>query len=184
MPEYYILIENRTYKVELVKKEGETLFEAKINDKTVEFKVEKSENSKISPLAINVVGKTYQIELEKIDRHAPFTLKVNDAFFKAKLREAVKRIVTLTPPVQIPTKAERRREVVAKDGAVVAPMAGKIISVKVMKGDTVKAGDVVCILEAMKMENEIIATKAGKIQKINVSEGTPVNDGDILVVIN
>jgi biotin carboxyl carrier protein len=62
-------------------------------------------------------------------------------------------------------------------------MAGKIVSVKVRDGDPVKIGTVLCILEAMKMENEIIAPKAGTVQEVNVSEGSTVNEGDILIVI-
>lgn len=183
MPEYNIVFENRTYRVELVKKEGNQLFDAKVNDKPVELEVKKSEAGAISPLTIKIAGKTYQIELEKIDRHAPFTLKVNDVLFKAQLRESIKRIATQTATIQVVARTERRRGAVVDEGAVVAPMAGKIVSVKVKKNDAVKVGDVVCILEAMKMENEITATKAGKVQEVNVAEGTPVNDGDILVTI-
>jgi len=182
VPEYNIMIENRSYRVELVKKEGDQLFEAKINDKPVELKLEKSETGVTSSFTLEVAGKEYRIELEKIDRQAPFTLKVNDAPFKVQLKGPVKRITARTPTVQAMAKTERRRGAV-EEGAVVAPMAGKIVSVKVKKGGTVKAGDVVCILEAMKMENEITATKTGKIQEVNVAEGTPVNDGDILVII-
>ncbi|MCK5592574.1 biotin/lipoyl-binding protein, partial [Candidatus Bathyarchaeota archaeon] len=65
----------------------------------------------------------------------------------------------------------RKQEAAIIEGAVVAPMAGKIIKVKVKEGDAVKAGDVICTLEAMKMENEITATRTGKVQKIHVTEG-------------
>ena len=81
------------------------------------------------------------------------------------------------------SKAERRRGAPHQEGTVVTPMAGKIVSVKVRKGDMVKVGDVVCILEAMKMENDITANKTGEIQEIHVSEGTAVNEGDILITI-
>jgi biotin carboxyl carrier protein len=183
VPEYNIVFGNRTYIVELVKKEGKQLFDAKINDKPVEFEVKETKAGAISPLTIKIAEKTYQIELEKINRHAPFTLKVNDVLLKAQLREPVKRLTTQTPTMQVAARTERLRGAVVNEGTVVAPMAGKIVSVKVKKGDAVKAGDVVCILEAMKMENEITATKAGKVQEINVAEGTPVNDGDTLVII-
>jgi len=62
-------------------------------------------------------------------------------------------------------------------------MTGKIVSVKVKEGEEVKEGQVVCILEAMKMENEISAPKSGKVKEIRVSEGTAVNEGDILLII-
>jgi pyruvate carboxylase subunit B len=69
------------------------------------------------------------------------------------------------------------------EGAVVAPMAGKIVSVKVKKGDQVKMGAVLCVLEAMKMENEIAAPRSGVVQEILVQEGKPVSEGDALIVL-
>ncbi len=62
-------------------------------------------------------------------------------------------------------------------------MAGKIVSIKVRRGDKVKLGDVLCTLEAMKMENEITATKSGEIEEVSVSEGMAVNEGDVLLRI-
>lgn len=184
MPEYNLVIENRHYKVELARKEtGKGQFEAKINDRRVDMKLEESETGALSPLTLTIAGKTYQAELGRIDRHAPFTLKVNDALFQVQLKEPVKRIATLAPTMPVLAKAEKRRGPVAQAGDVVAPMAGKIVSVKVKLGDSVKVGDVVCILEAMKMENEITATQTGVVQEVNVAEGTPVNEGDSLIVI-
>ncbi len=69
------------------------------------------------------------------------------------------------------------------EGAVVAPMTGKILSIKVKKGDEVKAGQVLCVLEAMKMENEITAPKAGIIKEIYVSEGSSVSEGEPLLLL-
>jgi len=69
------------------------------------------------------------------------------------------------------------------EGAVTAPMTGKIISVKVKKGDQVMAGQILCIIEAMKMENEITAPKAGTVQEVNVSERSSVSEGEVLLVI-
>jgi len=68
-------------------------------------------------------------------------------------------------------------------GNVTAPMNGTIFKHKVKVGDTVKAGDVVLILEAMKMENDITATKDGVVKEIKVAEGVAVAPGDVLVVI-
>ncbi|TEU06064.1 biotin/lipoyl-binding protein [Candidatus Bathyarchaeota archaeon] len=70
------------------------------------------------------------------------------------------------------------------EGAVTAPMMGKIISVMVKKGDHVKAGQIVCILEAMKMENEITTPKAGTVQEVCVFEGSSVSEGETLFVIS
>ena len=67
---------------------------------------------------------------------------------------------------------------------VTAPMPGTILGVKVNPGDSVKKGQVLLILEAMKMENEIVAPVDGTIATVNVSKGTSVNAGDLLVSMN
>ena len=65
-----------------------------------------------------------------------------------------------------------------------APMPGKIVAVKVKAGDSVKKGDVVIVLEAMKMENEICAAQDGKIASVEVAVGDMVEGGDVLVSMN
>jgi len=60
-------------------------------------------------------------------------------------------------------------------------MPGKILDIKTAEGAQVKAGDVLIILEAMKMENDITAPKAGVVEKINVTEGENVEADDVLV---
>lgn len=74
----------------------------------------------------------------------------------------------------------------AAAGAVTvkAPMPGNILDVKVAAGASVKAGDVLVILEAMKMENEIVAPQDGTVASINVNKGDTVNSGDVLVSMN
>ena len=67
--------------------------------------------------------------------------------------------------------------------AVNAPMPGTVLEVKVKVGDAVKEGQVVAVLEAMKMENDIVATKTGKITSIAVKKGDTVNSNDLLVTI-
>ena len=68
--------------------------------------------------------------------------------------------------------------------AVKAPMPGNILDVKVAAGASVKAGDVLVILEAMKMENEIVAPQDGTVASANVNKGDTVNSGDVLVSMN
>ena len=71
-------------------------------------------------------------------------------------------------------------------GSVVvpSPMPGKILSVKQSVGASVKKGDVILVLEAMKMENEVVAPEDGTIASINVSEGSTVEAGDTLATLN
>ena len=67
--------------------------------------------------------------------------------------------------------------------AVNAPMPGTILKVNVANGQAVKEGDLLVVLEAMKMENEIYAPKSGTVSQVVVSKGASVNTGDALVVI-
>jgi biotin carboxyl carrier protein len=83
------------------------------------------------------------------------------------------------------TKAGPRagHAVVASEGAVTAIMPGKIIRLLAAEGDQVAEGDVVCILEAMKMENELKAPKAGRVTAIHVRPGQDVEMGAVLAEI-
>jgi pyruvate carboxylase subunit B len=72
---------------------------------------------------------------------------------------------------------------VTSEGAVIAIMPGKIIRVLVAQGDTVAEGDVICILEAMKMENELKAPKAGVIKAMHTGPGQDVEMGAVLAEI-
>jgi biotin carboxyl carrier protein len=71
----------------------------------------------------------------------------------------------------------------AAPGAVTALMPGRVVAVRVKEGDAVEAGQVLLILEAMKMENEIRAPKAGAVKSVPVSVGSNVNKGDVLAVV-
>lgn len=67
---------------------------------------------------------------------------------------------------------------------IIAPMPGTILDVKISAGQSVKKGDVVCVLEAMKMENDIPAPCDGTIASVNVQKGASVNANDIIATIN
>ena len=63
------------------------------------------------------------------------------------------------------------------------PITGTVISVNVKEGDEVNEGDVLCMLESMKMENPILAPVSGKVTEINISSGQVVQPGDIVAII-
>lgn len=65
-----------------------------------------------------------------------------------------------------------------------APMPGTILDIKVGVGDSVNSGDTLCVLEAMKMENEIVAPQAGTVASINVGRGDSVEAGQVLITLN
>ena len=67
---------------------------------------------------------------------------------------------------------------------VEAPMQGKIVAVKVKTGSLVKAGDVIAVLEAMKMENEVVAPTDGTLMSIHVTVGQSVEAGDLIATLN
>ena len=71
----------------------------------------------------------------------------------------------------------------AGSGAVTVPMQGTIVKVLVEVGQAVEVGATVCVLEAMKMENNITADKAGTVTEIKVAPGDSVGSGDVVVVI-
>lgn len=68
-------------------------------------------------------------------------------------------------------------------GSVLAPMPGTISKVNVSEGQSVSKGDILLILEAMKMENEILAPSDGTVKEVKASKGSSVNSGDLLVTI-
>jgi acetyl-CoA/propionyl-CoA carboxylase, biotin carboxylase, biotin carboxyl carrier protein len=84
-----------------------------------------------------------------------------------------------------PPKRERRSEGSAGSSSesLAAPLQGTVLKVAVEKGAVVEEGDLVCVIEAMKMENEIAAHRSGKVTALNVSEGAAVSSGDVLAVI-
>ena len=90
----------------------------------------------------------------------------------------------LPPPPAAPPPAAPAAPAAAGAVEVKAPMPGNILDVKVAAGASVKAGDVLVILEAMKMENEIVAPQDGTVASINVHKGDTVNSGDTLVSMN
>ncbi len=73
---------------------------------------------------------------------------------------------------------------VGGSGQVTVPMQGTIVKVLVAVGDAVEAGDAVCVLEAMKMENNITAERSGTVSEVKVAEGDTVGAGDVVVVIS
>lgn len=127
-----------------------------------------------------------------------FLIKVNGNQYEVEVEEVRDGSVAAEPatysapaPKAAPAAAPASSAAPKKDSAVpagaakvTAPMPGTILGVKVNSGDSVKKGQVLLILEAMKMENEIVAPNDGTIASINVSKGTSVNAGDVLLSMN
>ena len=108
---------------------------------------------------VTVNGTAYEIELEELTGAAPAA--------------AMAAPVPTPAPAAAPAGGEQ----------VTSPMPGTILAINVAAGDTVKRGQVLMVLEAMKMENEIMCPCDGKIASVNTSKGASVESGTLLCVI-
>lgn len=184
MPNYETTVDGKPRKIEITRK-SEKSFAAKIDDKphTVELTTETLTAGQT--LTVRVDGKAFKIELPKIERERPVIVKVDEATFKVEVKTPSRKqaVTSFEPASAAPTRRTGAAKQATAEGAVTAPMTGKIVSVRVKKGEQVKANQILCVIEAMKMENEIAAAKAGVVQEVSVAEGQPVNEGDTLLVI-
>jgi len=133
---------------------------------------------------IVVNGEVYEVEIEEVGSHGVPAIAAPVA--PERVAAPVVRPATApptAPPVAKTAPTKSAAPAPAGAGAVTCPMPGTILQVKVRVGETVKYGQPVVILEAMKMENEIVATTSGTVQDIRVAKGATVNSGDVLVVI-
>ncbi|MFC6785481.1 acetyl-CoA carboxylase biotin carboxylase subunit [Halobaculum halobium] len=141
----------------------------------------------------DAAGESHADDEESTERE--FTVEVNGKRFEVSLEERG------APAIPTPNggsagagRMERPDVAEADDGddevvvegdgeAIAAEMQGTILSVDVEEGEEVAAGDVVCVLEAMKMENDVVADKGGVVSQVLVGEGDSVDMGDVLVVL-
>ena len=112
-------------------------------------------------LKITVNGTTYDVCVEEV----------------GEVASAPVAVAPVPAPVVTPAPAAAEGE------SVCAPMPGTILSVAVSAGNSVKKGDVLCVLEAMKMENEIYAPRDGVVASVTVSKGEAVESGKVLVTL-
>ena len=124
----------------------------------------------MSKYRITVEGKTYEMDVELIGANGAVVAP-------APVAKAAAPVVAAPKAAPAPAAAKPAE---VGSGSVTAPMPGTILKVLKATGDSVKAGEVVLILEAMKMENEIIAPVDGTIGSLNLTEGSTVAGGDLL----
>ncbi len=172
-----LTIGGRTYEVEV---RGDTVI---VDGHQIQVRVREDEGA----LIVRAGGVPYRIELppehERVSGmqisidYRPFTVEWEGALAPGAPRAS-------TRPGSASTPQGARQAGAPASGAVTAQIAGRIVRVNVKPGDTVKAGDVLLILEAMKMENEIKAPKDGTVREVLVTEGARVAEGDPLVVLD
>lgn len=121
---------------------------------------------------VTVNGKVYTVSVEEVNGAAP---------------AAVSAPVVAPAPVAVPAPAAAPAPAAVPAGEakvkVSAPMPGTIVAVNVTVGQKVEKGTVLCLLEAMKMENEIMAPEGGTVTGIATTKGASVNAGDLLITI-
>ena len=129
---------------------------------------------------ITLKGKTYEVEVERGE-----AMVLDEYEAKAPVPPAAAAPVAVAAPVAAApaAAAPAAPAVIAAGTSVDAPLPGNIFAIKVKEGDAVKAGDVLIIIEAMKMENEVCAPSDGVVKQIAVTKGQLVATGDTLVVI-
>mgnify|MGYP004523248291 FL=1 len=128
---------------------------------------------------VTLKGRTYEVEVEAGEA---ILLDEYEAIAPSAPAAAPAAAPATAPAAAAP--APTAAPVVTGAGEPVnAPMPGNILKVNVTSGQAVKAGDVLCVLEAMKMENEIMAPKDGTVTQVLVSKGANVDTGAPLVVI-
>ena len=129
-----------------------------------------------------VDGTAYTVEVEALGAGAPMPAAPVAAPAPAPVA-APAPAPAAAPAPEAPAAPAAPAPVADDAMTVTAPMPGKILSVKVNVGDSVNSGDLVLMLEAMKMENEVFATASGKVTEIRVKSGDNVSTGDVLMVI-
>jgi glutaconyl-CoA/methylmalonyl-CoA decarboxylase subunit gamma len=134
-------------------------------------------------VTVIVEGREYIVEVGDLDE-SPIKATVNNRTYQVDVprqeesRPASKTVAEM-PPAE---EKEAAKSSPARDGLIIsAPMPGNIIEVKVKAGDSVQPGDVLCVLEAMKMNNMIYADQAGVIASVAVVAGQAVDYGAPLV---
>ena len=141
-------------------------------------------------------GRTYDVEIERTDVFRPLTreeiatgaigasapIVVNSAPAPVAAAPAPAPVVPAAAPAPVKAAAPAA-PVPAGAGTSTAPMSGTIFKLLANVGDAVKNGQVIVVLEAMKMENEIFAPCDGTVKEVRVAQGAAVAPGDVLVVI-
>jgi biotin carboxyl carrier protein len=132
-----------------------------------------------------VNGNKYEVEILDIDGNMA-TIEVNGTTYNVEIHHEVPKLKPIQP---VTTQKSVKTAVPASQGgekgvAVKAPLPGVIIQVHVRQGDEVKAGQTLCTLETMKMENAIKSETSGKVTRVNISQGQSVLQDEVLIELN
>ena len=108
-----------------------------------------------------------------------YKVKVNDKVYEVQIESVTEQAGS----IEVSNNAPQAAATSGKEETIVAPMAGNILDVKVKAGDAVQKGQVVAILEAMKLENEVVATASGTVKQVLVAKGTAVTNQQAIIIV-
>ena len=109
-----------------------------------------------------------------------YHIKLNKKIYEIEVEEVGEQV----PGVSFDKETRPETKSGGSDTEVLAPLPGTVLNINVDNGAAVKAGDLVMVLEAMKMENEILAPRDGRIDRIHVTKGANVATGECLLVMS
>ncbi len=130
-----------------------------------------------------ISGNTYEVEIKDFEKNTAI-IEVNGTLYTVELHREIKK--TKTPTLvraEVPLSKREKIEKKEKGSSdpVTAPLPGNIIEILVKPGDLVKKGQILLVMEAMKMENKIQSEKDGVVESVKVIPGSNVLQGDILI---
>ncbi len=128
-------------------------------------------------LTVQVNGAPYEVVIEN-----PAALKLTSPSPQPVATPPLAAVATPKPVAPVSTPAPTLAAA-SGDGVVLAPIPGRILDIKIQVGETVKAGQTVATMEAMKMENNIISNIDGTVQEIRVQKDSEVATGDVIMVV-
>jgi len=130
-------------------------------------------------------GNDYAVDMIGIEENIA-RLEVNGTPYEVEIHKKVKSSKTprvIAPPVKEPSKPDIEKRERGDAHPITAPLPGNIIGIKIKPGDIIQKGQLLMIMEAMKMENQVLADRKGVVESIPVQVGDTVLQGDILVQI-
>lgn len=170
-PEYKVTLDDRPFDVEVKMLDEGGVLVVKVGDQSFTMKSTPTDDGN---WIVNDLTTDYSVKVLKRSGKS-VTLEIN-----GDAREIDWERVRKVESVKKSTDTTRGPRV---SGGIYPPMPGKITEVRVNVGDTVKSGETLCILEAMKMFNELKADTSGQVKEVNVEVGTMVTTADLLVLI-
>ncbi|UCH88050.1 MAG: acetyl-CoA carboxylase biotin carboxyl carrier protein subunit [Thermoplasmata archaeon] len=198
--EFEMVLNKSKYRVQ-IEPGLENVKKVRINDIVFDVNMSESESHEPTNRVVTIDNDNYTLELLKHKLElgrAQFELRVNDRYAMLEavmphvhsqefLQDSSDNIAAKAVPkgrgrgseAQKTDRSERKTAA----GGIYAPMPGRLVSLKVAVGDTVSAGQVVAILEAMKMENELKASTGGKVKSINYKQGENVSQDKPIMII-